>query len=131
MKKYYPILFVFLLAGCAAGSTAYDRILPIMGNWSTDQGLTVTIRQSSENGYGAFITVAPGFTGGDFAVGKAVITGIRSLPDGKFSGNFEMPNGESPIQVQMALAHNDLIIVAWERRYNRQQVMTWHRMTGR
>ncbi len=101
-----------------------------MGTWHTDQGLTVTIRQSSENGYAAFITVAPGFQGGDFAVGKAVITGIRSLPDGKFTGNFEMPEGESPIQVQMALSHNDLVIVTWERRYGEQQVMTWHRANG-
>ena len=63
--------------------------------------------------------------------GSAVITGIKSRPDGSFTGMFVMPGGEDPVPVQMALSsQGDLVVVARDRRFG-GSVMTWRRVNRR
>ena len=123
-------LICLAIASCATVSP-FERMRPIMGNWLTDQGITVAIRQSPDETFGAYIVSAPGFRGNIMEVGSAVITDIIPRPDDTFTGRFILPGDEKPVSVQMALSsRGELIIVARDRRFG-AGAMTWRRVIRR
>jgi len=121
-------LAVILIITSCAGRISIERYRPLLGYWQTDRKFIMTIHQSPEHGVAAFIKTAPGYSGEDIRPGKAVITHIRPLTDGGYTGLFDMPGEMKSVRVKLVFSSPDtLLIVSWDRRA-RGNIMKWHRV---
>ena len=125
------LIMVACICAACAGAMSIERYQPLMGEWTTDKGIIMSIRQSTDGGVAAFIKATPGFRGRDIQSGKAVISTIRPLVDGGYTGLFLMPGNLKPVKVRMMFSGPDtLLIVTWDRRAQ-GNIMKWQRTGGR
>jgi len=83
---------------------------------------------SPENGVAAVIKMTPGIMSKETKPGTAVITQIKPLVDGGFSGNFIIPGEQKSVRIKMALTSPEtLVIMSWDRRV-KGNIMKWQRV---
>ena len=122
------LIGIFYLSFSCAGLNTIERYKPIMGYWRTDRNFILSVHRSPQNGVAAIIKTAPGFLGDDAKPGKAVITNIKPLADGGFTGLFKMPGEQKAVKVKLVFSsHDTLLIISWDRRVM-GNIMKWQRV---
>ena len=95
-NKFYlliTVFFAFQLFSCA-GNIDEIQIRPILGNWLTDKGIEVSIKPTPDTGVSAVIVSSGQFLGGETTIGNVILTQIKPLVDGGYSGLFPVPRKE-------------------------------------
>lgn len=116
-----------LCMSCAA-TWEIERYRPLMGYWRTERGVIMSIHQTPDHGVAAVIKSSPGFLNEEMKPGTAIVTNIRPLSGGGFSGDFKMPGRQKPVRVTMALSTpGELMIVTGDGRM-RGGIMKWTRV---
>jgi len=119
---------IILFVSCA-GRGAVERYRPVMGYWRTERNIIMSIHMSPENGVAAVIKMTPGILSEESKPGTAVITQIKPLVEGGFTGSFIMPGEQRPVRVRMVLSSPEtLVIMSWDRRV-KGNIMKWQRVT--
>ncbi len=110
------LIGIIILVSCA-GNITVERYTPIIGYWRTERNIIVSVHMSPENGAAAVIKTTPGIISEESKPGTAVITNIKPLTDGGFTGTFVMPGENKPVRVRMILSSPEtLVIMSWDRR---------------
>ena len=135
LKIRFRLSFIFklslvgiILFFSCTGRSAVERYRPIMGYWRTERNVVMSIHMSPENGVAAVIKMTPGIMSEETKPGTAVITQIKPLVEGGFTGSFIMPGEQRPVRVRMVLSSPEtLVIMSWDRRV-KGNIMKWQRM---
>ena len=123
----FPFLSLLFLLSCT-GIATYESYRPIIGEWKTEREFIMSIHKSAGNGFTATIKTAPGFIDENLRPGKTIISHIKPLVNGGYSGEFLMPDGLKPVKVKLALTADDtLLIMTWDSRA-KSKVMRWKRV---
>jgi len=131
MKKIYYLLFISIITvifqGCVQ-NMEMQAIRPIMGNWTTDNGLEMSIRPTPDTGVSAVIVSSGAFVGEDTKIGKVILMKINFLVDGGYTGYFIMPGEQKPLKVKMVLLDRDTLLISlWDIR-KMGNSMKWKRV---
>ena len=136
MKKALKIplilLIIFITAGLlplsCANRTMIEYYQPLWGEWRTDRNIILSINQTPTRDVAAVIKTSPGYLGDETKPGRVIISDIKPLVDGGYSGMFLMPGNQKPVKVKLALENRDtLIIVSWDRRV-KGNIQQWTRV---
>jgi len=99
-----------------------------MGYWRTERNVIMSVHMSPDNGVAAVIKTTPGILSEETKPGTAVITQIKPLVEGGFTGSFIMPGEQRPVRVRMVLSSPEtLVIMSWDRRV-KGNIMKWQRV---
>ncbi|MCE5249550.1 hypothetical protein LLG96_04940 [bacterium] len=122
-------LFVVMIIGVSCSEKRIaGRYESIIGTWRTERGIVMSIRMSPAQGAEASIKLAAGYGGSDVEVGKVLISNIRPMYQGGFSGIFEIPGNKKPVEVEISLVSPDtLLIISRDRRVKGNR-MIWRRI---
>ena len=88
----------------------------------------MSIKMTPNKGAKASVEISPGFDSKNIQHGDALITNIKPLVDGGYTGIFEIPDGLKPVKVKLGLISRDtLLIMTWDKRA-KNKVMRWKRV---
>ncbi|MBN1292512.1 MAG: hypothetical protein JXB48_11790 [Candidatus Latescibacteria bacterium] len=126
---YIFFIFVMFIFACSESRLAV-RYSSLIGTWRTERGIIMNIQVNDDPELGAEASIirAPGFIGGEFSVGKIVISKIKPIPDGGWSGLFIMPGYEKPVKVDISVfTSGKMLIISRDKRVKKNR-MIWNRV---
>ncbi|MFC1538629.1 hypothetical protein ACFL6H_04330 [Candidatus Latescibacterota bacterium] len=119
---------IIMFSVSCSDRVSVERSQPLMGYWRTERNIIMSIYMSPAHGLAAVIKESPGFLSEETKPGTAIITQIKPLVDGGFSGLFLMPGKQKPVKVRLLLSQrNTLRIVTWNRMTD-GNIMRWTRV---
>lgn len=130
MRYYFFIIYLIstvLVLSCA-GRGKIESYQPILGSWETERGIIMSIKMTPNKGAKASVEISPGFDIKNIQHGDALITNIKPLVDGGYTGILGIPDGLKPVKVKLGLISRDtLLIMTWDKRA-KNKVMRWKRV---
>lgn len=118
---------IAILCSCAAQRDMRRDTDPLLGEWTTDRNIVLTVHRLAGNELVAEMTSAPGFYSTDLGAGSIIVRNIQPLAPGKYSGIFAMPGNEKPVKVQMRFMNRNTVVVDTGDRRAQGNKMLWRR----
>jgi hypothetical protein len=121
------ICAILLFSSCAGVKNPPPTQDPIMGDWTNDKGITVTIHRLPGNELVAEIISSRGFFSNDIGAGKIIIRNIQPFL-ARYSGIFIMPENEKSIKVQIRFSGKNTLVFSTEDKRAKGNLMVWKRV---
>jgi hypothetical protein len=126
-----PLYFILILCASCSERRIVGRYDSILGTWRTERGIIMSIRMSSGQGAEAAIKIASGFGGKEVETGKVIISSIKPMFEGGFSGLFEMPGNLKPVPVEISLINPDTMLIISRDKRIKGNRMVWRRIENK
>lgn len=122
------ICTVLLFTACAGVANMPSEKDPIMGEWTNDKGLVVTIHRLPSKELVAEILSAPGFFSNDLGAGKMIIRNIQSFMNSRYIGLFVMPGSEKSVKLLIRFKDMNTLVFSTDDKRAKGNLMVWKRL---
>jgi uncharacterized protein (DUF2147 family) len=124
------ICAILLFTACASVKNQYAETDPIMGEWTNDKGIAVTIHRLPSKELVAEVVSAPGFFSNDLGAGKMIIRNIQPYMAARYVGSFTMPGSEKSVKLQIRFKDMNTLVFSTTDKRAQGNLMVWKRIVN-
>ena len=119
---------LLLFTACAGVENMPSEKDPIMGEWTNDKGVVVTIHRLPSKELVAEIVSAPGFFDVDIGAGKMLIRNIQPIMTSRYVGLFVMPGSEKSVKLLIRFKDINTLVFSTNDKRAQGNLMVWKRL---